>query len=458
MPRCRIESLLTTIVTLASGCGGAGAEGDGDGDGETDGGPPFEACFDSPRLSGLSPTEPYDGFELRQACQGPVSTFQLLPSGMPDPPPPTPFGALEVFGTSCARDACAEQVAIADARVTIPVPTEPRWNCATYLIAMRDDQLIFSAAFADELLPVLGTIDTLAEARLFSSFKWASECAGVRVAAGGFEIMRVTRSGGCQAIIQEHRYRLQPNAESTWLAIGEARDSGSCVGRVPGGLLVAQTAEASGLGGYFARASELEAASVAAFAIARREFARHSAPVQLLRRLRRASLDEVRHAQQMAALARRFGAAPRPVAIQGAPTRELEAVACENARDGCVFETWGALLGMYQARSARDAAVRRAMSAVARDEIRHAELSWDLSRWLESRLAPPARARVERARQAAIEELRAGLAVDDADHALAAGLPARAERQRLWSALAQKLWNLPQHNLRRPSAPRSAGS
>ena len=52
--------------------------------------------------------------------------------------------------------------------------------------------------------------------------------------------------------------------------------------------------------------------------------------------------------------------------------RELEAIAIENAVEGCVRESFGALLATWQAKTAGDARVRAAMKRIARDETRHA--------------------------------------------------------------------------------------
>lgn len=49
-------------------------------------------------------------------------------------------------------------------------------------------------------------------------------------------------------------------------------------------------------------------------------------------------------------LAARYGAtAPRP-RVERAPVRSLEDIAVENAVEGCVRETFGALVGAWQAR------------------------------------------------------------------------------------------------------------
>lgn len=53
----------------------------------------------------------------------------------------------------------------------------------------------------------------------------------------------------------------------------------------------------------------------------------------------------------------------------------LEALALENAVEGCVRETFGALCGGYQAARAADPVVRRTLAQITRDETTHALVS-----------------------------------------------------------------------------------
>ncbi len=61
--------------------------------------------------------------------------------------------------------------------------------------------------------------------------------------------------------------------------------------------------------------------------------------------------------------------------------RSLEALAVENAVEGCVRETMGALFAMHQAASAADPHVRATMVSIAPDETRHAALGWAVAEW-----------------------------------------------------------------------------
>jgi hypothetical protein len=166
----------------------------------------------------------------------------------------------------------------------------------------------------------------------------------------------------------------------------------------------------SQLGGWLARIAELEAAAVDAFDVLSAELSAHGAPRRLRVEARRARRDEVRHARTIRALARRRGGRPVVGATAARPIRALEDIAIDNAAEGCVRETWGALFASHQAEHATDPALRRAFARIADDETRHASLSWQLHRWALARLAPASRARVEAARAAAIASLRAEIA------------------------------------------------
>jgi hypothetical protein len=130
---------------------------------------------------------------------------------------------------------------------------------------------------------------------------------------------------------------------------------------------------------------------------------------------------------------------PRPARVE---RRTLEAFALENAVEGCVRETYGALVALRQAEHAGDPRVRRAMVRIAADEVRHAALSWRISRWLESRLDAPTRVALKRAQRRAVQDLMRG-AKNEAPLALraATGLPGALEATRLVAALDQALWS-----------------
>jgi hypothetical protein len=215
-------------------------------------------------------------------------------------------------------------------------------------------------------------------------------------------------------------------------------------GRRPSGLAPAATAGACSVGHYLAAMAHLEAASVHAFRTLARQLSRHGAPSRLIARAIAAARDEVRHTRMARALARSHGATAPPVAVTTAPAAlpSLETLALENAVEGCVRETFGALLAAWQARTAGDPEIRAAMSSISDDEAAHAELAWDLDAWLRARLDPAARARVAAARADAVAALATELSQPPPSLLVAvAGLPESAGAQSLFAATHAQLWS-----------------
>lgn len=215
------------------------------------------------------------------------------------------------------------------------------------------------------------------------------------------------------------------------------------VGRRPAGLAIPRgRRSASALGDYFAAAAHLEAASVHAFERLAGELEAHRLPRVLARAARRSARDEVRHARVTTRLARRFGGEPPAVRVAARRTRTLTAIALENAIEGCVRETFGALLASWQARSAQDPEVRRAMTRIAADETRHAALAWAVARAVEARLDAAARKKVASARARAIAKLRRDVAAGFSGKvACAAGLPGPERTSQMLDALAASVWS-----------------
>ena len=119
--------------------------------------------------------------------------------------------------------------------------------------------------------------------------------------------------------------------------------------------LAAVRGQTSPLGRYLAETAQLEGAAVDAFRILRDELLAHGAPDELVRAAEEARADEVRHARTTRSLAGRFGPTPPQPRARRRPVRPLEAIAVENAVEGCVRETYGALLAHHQASAAEDA-------------------------------------------------------------------------------------------------------
>jgi hypothetical protein len=174
----------------------------------------------------------------------------------------------------------------------------------------------------------------------------------------------------------------------------------SAAGRRPAGLALPSLE-----GDWLAQMAHLEAASVPAFTQLERELAAHGAPERLQAAARRARLDEVRHAAAIGALARAAGSRPLPLDVCATPIRPLAHLALENAVEGCVRETAGAVLAAAQAQRLVDRAQAELFAGIAVDERRHADLAWAVDAWALPRLDPADVKLIERARQVALQEL-----------------------------------------------------
>jgi hypothetical protein len=197
-----------------------------------------------------------------------------------------------------------------------------------------------------------------------------------------------------------------------------------CLGRRSFDTVVRAPAEPNRLAALFSSMCELEAAAVPAFRRLQSELVAHGAPAALVARAARAELDEVRHVQ-----------------VKAHPARSLVEIACENAAEGCVRETYGALLAAWQAETAGDPAVRRSMNIIARDESRHAELAWDIDRWAQPQLDESESAKVKAARKEAMGELSCELTIEPAEEvSKQAGAPTAEQALMLAAQLSRELW------------------
>ena len=190
---------------------------------------------------------------------------------------------------------------------------------------------------------------------------------------------------------------------------------------------------------HLARAAHDEAASVLAFIALAQELSAHDAPPQLLARLDSAAHDETRHAHVLSQLALAHGAQPAHAASVEMPVRSLVEIAIENAQQGCVNELWCAIEALVQMRTATDPTIRAAMRGIASDELRHAQLAWDLDDWLCTRLDADAIAEVASARALAVRALMHRIAAMDEPPA-ALGRPDRTTASRLIEAGRDTLW------------------
>lgn len=183
----------------------------------------------------------------------------------------------------------------------------------------------------------------------------------------------------------------------------EVSSPGFCTGRRPQGHREVDLAVVSA-GTWLAVHAHLERASVTAFTELAEWLAQNGAPRSLITRCRAAAADEVVHADLMAALASGHGESP-PACEARPPSRDLLAVALHNAVEGCVHETFAAIVARYQAEHAMGESARGVFARIADDELRHAQLAWDLHAWLVEQMNDDDRATVLKAQRRALSEL-----------------------------------------------------
>jgi hypothetical protein len=227
----------------------------------------------------------------------------------------------------------------------------------------------------------------------------------LQVCTGATSCQVLTESLGRPAVV-----RCFPPAQSGTAPCPRA---GVSEGRRPAGLVEPHGAGAEGtaLGTLFAQMAYLEAASIHAFTRLRRELREHGASASLLRLVAQAARDEVRHARQMSTLASSHGAVVPRVELGAFRVRPLFELACENEVEGCVRETFGALVALWQAEHAGTPELRALFRGIALDEARHAELAWLLRDWFRARLDAAGRERLERVGAAAQATLAAEVSV-----------------------------------------------
>lgn len=115
------------------------------------------------------------------------------------------------------------------------------------------------------------------------------------------------------------------------------------------------------------------------------------------------------------------------------------AVAIHNAVEGCVHESFAALMAAVRARRASDIRLRRVFARIAADETRHGELAWDLDAWLCERLEPAQARQVGEHRAAALARLPARASAMRAQLPAALGILEGAEVERVAACFATHL-------------------
>ena len=450
-------------MIAAAGCGSSHAPGDGDA------GPPPMDDAGPPPMSDAGPPPVGDGGPPPVGDAGPP-TIDAGPAPVVQGPicedgawKPTsgldPAGSYEYlafyrtdpwFGGATRIDETGTPCATATDPVACDADLADTSAITSNQLVTTDGDAVARYATPAEVGSFLGPINTPQEALVVAWHAGYDVYCGdlsnvsVREVPGGYEVFATRMTADCDPI-ETTRFKLMVATNATITVLdSEVIEStpGVCVGRRPGGLVDAirrtgsdPTAE------WFAQVARLEASAVTAFEVLARELASHGAPQELVHEALVAANDEVRHAAQIGSIARRLGADPAAPEIESRPLRGLYALALDNAVEGCVRETFGALVGTHQALAARDPEVATVMREIATDETRHAALSWKIAEWVEPLLTESERERINQARAEAVITLRAEMGVPvDPILLREAGLPAPEQAVALVDQLGVFLW------------------
>jgi hypothetical protein len=217
------------------------------------------------------------------------------------------------------------------------------------------------------------------------------------------------------------------------------------VGRLPAGLsadaiqVSFEDSERGRIGKFFAEIACLEMAAVTAFRYLVEELRAYDAPDWMIAWAQEGVEEEIEHAEMTEALALRYGVEPRYVDVAPFALRSLADIAYDNAREGCVRETYGSLMAYWQAATADDPAVRAVMERIAHEESRHSALSWAIEAWVLPQLSEAERQTYKQLQHASLGRLQEEL-LEEPDPVLVkvAGVPTATQGLYLFAKLQEE--------------------
>jgi len=414
--RTLFHGIVTTGLTAAAGCKE-----------EVD--PPYPAsafdasvCLAGNRdwIDAIHPDPSVDAVMVRSTYGHYPGTDNPLDAGGAD----TTFTG--IVGTPCAHatDPIACQASV-DALPPVPLLYD---GTGTYIneamfsswylqLATTHGDSVEIIADQTALAPVLGAIDTEEEAYLMaiagSHYRPACGRTNARTIEDGFEVLVVSGSACGTVDYQQNILRVRTDGRVSLVGrrILELADPNCVIGRLTDGVRTKPGCPRT-IGEHLAHMAALEAAAVIAFERLADELVALDAPTALVERARRAARDEIRHAALVDVQRERFGAARVDVESEPRRGRDRFTIALENAQEGMVRETYGALAATYQAEHANDRELARMLRAIAVDETRHAALAHDVGRFLEEGLDDDERRAIDDVRRDTAATLGDTVAVD----------------------------------------------
>ena len=366
----------------------------------------------------------------------------------------TPFDHIAVFTAPCRG--CLPETTVVDSNGTPCEGATDADACLAEIDALVNQSTHVRYTDADgvhtvmpsELPSFLGTIDTPDEALLVVqqagfNIRCGSDDVSVETVADGFLVRTTKMTRDCAPVeVTGFLLMVSSSGEITELDATVISSTSACVGRRPEGLIIKDRVEGrSELGRFLGEVARLEESAVAAFRFLAEELRFHGAPQRLIDACINAADDEARHTVQMTELATRFGARPQPPCFEPQTVRPLFEVALENAIEGCVRETYGALVGVHQSLQAEDAQIRNTMRGIAEDETRHASVSWQIAAWIEPLLSESERAIIHDKKMEAIATLRIEMGQHPSTELVeVAGMPTRDTALRMLEQLSSTVW------------------
>ncbi len=385
-----------------------------------------------PAVSGLSPSVIPDVVQLRQGPGISANANHMV---------------LSSSGTACAT---AQEPQVCQSEFE-RLKFDSGFRGSFHLATTQGDQ-VTAITTIDSLRGFLGNIDTSQEAALLAfAHGYDLSCddlerGGVRAnPLGGYDVI-ATQGFDCGVASELTQFILRVTAsgeveEASRQDIERPANVRCYVGRRPAGLHQRSAmGRTSAPGRHFAEVAQLEAAAVDAFLRLRAELRVHGAPRTLQQSALVSAVEEVSHAQVTRQLAEAHNARPVAPHIAKLPLRPLFEVALDNRVEGCVRETWGALVAHHQAVHARDPRTKQVMERIAVEETHHAALSWAVDRWACSKLDRADRAALREAQVRAAVALRDEVAGRvDADLVDEVGLPEPEKAVALVEQLTREL-------------------
>ena len=199
---------------------------------------------------------------------------------------------------------------------------------------------------------------------------------------------------------------------------------------------VSHSRSAKDLASYFARQAQEEAISIFSFAELHDILCAYHAPENLQQRSIKALREEQLHTRMAIALCEQYGGTAPAIQVPTLKSVSLFEATLHNALVGCIQETWAAVLEEFQAQHTQKH--NRVQHRIAKDEISHAQLAWDIHSFFMSMLS-------DQEQSSILESMETFLSSHDCDiletfpGSQEIGIPSINMQKELYSEFSQRL-------------------